>query len=381
MEIQQAQVRAKLPVRREPHWRQLERGFFIGFRKSRDGGTWLARLRDPDSGKQLYRPLGSVTDLTYADAAAEAVKWRQQCAQGVVKAERVHAALAAYVQDLRQRKGGRSAADAETTFKALIYGDDAPAIGRSFGGVRLDKLRVADVRRFRDSLVAGRTKATANRIMRRVKAALSWSYRNQLTPSDTAWRHVPAFPAADGRRDVYLTLEQRRAILAECPAALTVFLTALLHTAARPGELAAATVGDFNRKQKTLCLVSNKGRDGVPRARHVDLTDEAADLLAKHARLRMKTLPLLVNDQGNAWQKKHWAELLRRAVAAARKRGTLPDDIVPYSFRHSVITDWLRGGMNVGDVAKQAGTSIVMISRTYYQPGDTRTIRAGIAVL
>jgi hypothetical protein len=38
-------------------------------------------------------------------------------------------------------------------------------------------------------------------------------------------------------------------------------------------------------------------------------------------------------------------------------------------------------GMNVGDAAKQARTSVLMINRTYYQPRDTRSIRAAIRVI
>lgn len=353
MEIQQSKLRANLKPRREPYWRQLERGFFIGFRKSRDGGTWLARWRDPDTGKQAYKPLGAVSDLNYADIVAEATKWRHQCAQGVVRATTVNAALQAYVEDRRKTKSERTAEDADAYFRALIYGDHAQAWGRQFGTIWLDKLRVADVRKFRDALPHGRSKGTANRIMRRVKAGLSFAFKNQLAPSDTAWRNVPMFPAADGRRDVYLSVEQRRAILKVCPPALADFLLAILYTAARPGELAAAIVGDFDRKQKTLRLISNKGRDGAPRARQVDLIDTAVALFTKHSQLRTNTLPLLTNTEGRAWQKKHWAELLRRAVAAAREQGVmLPEGIVPYSFRHAAVTDWLRAGMNVGDVAK-----------------------------
>ena len=95
----------------------------------------------------------------------------------------------------------------------------------------------------------------------------------------------------------------------------------------------------------------------------------------------MKTLPLFVNESDRTWQKKHWAEGLRNAVAAARKTVKLPEGIVAYSLRHAALTDWLRAGVNVADVAKQGGTSIAMISKTYYQPSDNRALCAGVAVL
>ena len=117
--------------------------------------------------------------------------------------------------------------------------------------------------------------------------------------------------------------------------------------------------------QKTLKVTTHKGRDGSPRVRHLYLTEDAINLIEPHARLRMKTLPLFVNESDRTWQKKHWGEGLRNSVAAARKTVKLPEGIVAYSLGHAALTDWLRAGVNVADVANQGGTSIAMISKTY----------------
>lgn len=384
MEIQQEKVRAKLAPRREPYWRHLERGLSLGFRKSPAGGTWIARWRDPDTRKQHYKPLGSVLDVAYADAAADATKWRGQAESGVVKAEAVKAALKDYIAELKTGKRERTATETEAYFKLLVYGDDAPPWGRTFGSIRLDKLRAAHVEAFRNALLEdnGRSLATANRIMSRVKAALNLAFKRDKAPS-APWRKVGAFtlPQAEGQRDVYLEVGQRRAILAECSPALTDFLTGILYTAARPGDLARANVGDLDTRGKTLRLVTRKGR-GQPRTYTALLTDDALAMFKRHAKDKEKNLPLLTNAEGRRWEKKHWAEKLRQAVAAANeKKAKLPAGIVAYSFRHSAITDWVRGGMNVGDVAKQCGTSIKQINDHYYHSGDTRQIRATIKVV
>jgi integrase len=117
--------------------------------------------------------------------------------------------------------------------------------------------------------------------------------------------------------------------------------------------------------------------------RHVGLTAAAVELLEAHARLRMPALPLLVNDQGREWNGKHWAASLREAVTAARKAGAdLPRGrIVATCLRHSTITDLVAGGINPGDVARLAGTSIAMIERNYFQGRDTSTIREAIRVV
>jgi integrase len=305
-----------------------------------------------------------------------------QCRQGVTRAETVKAALAAYVADCATVKGKANAADARYCC-ASICGDSATAYGRTFGAIRLDKLRVLDVKNFRDALLDGRSKATVNRIMHRVKAGLNYAHRNQMAASDNAWKLVPAYPNADKRREIYLTVPHRRAILKQCSAPLADFLTAIMHTGARAGEIARATVGDYGRRDRTLRLVNHKGRGGEPRVRHVGLTDQAVALIEKHAKLRMPGLPLFENECGRPWNSKHWSEQLREAVAATRKTGVeLPAGrIVATCLRHSTITDWVRAGMNPGDVARTVGTSITKIDSNYFQGRDTSAIREAIRVV
>ena len=40
-------AREKLPAGKAPHWRAIDRGAHIGYRKGVDGGTWVARHAGP----------------------------------------------------------------------------------------------------------------------------------------------------------------------------------------------------------------------------------------------------------------------------------------------------------------------------------------------
>lgn len=40
-------AREKLPAGKAPHWRAIDRGAHIGYRKGGDGGTWVARHAGP----------------------------------------------------------------------------------------------------------------------------------------------------------------------------------------------------------------------------------------------------------------------------------------------------------------------------------------------
>jgi hypothetical protein len=43
-------ARLRLPIRTEPYWRGLEKGFALGYRRRGRGGTWLARRRQAEGG-------------------------------------------------------------------------------------------------------------------------------------------------------------------------------------------------------------------------------------------------------------------------------------------------------------------------------------------
>jgi hypothetical protein len=66
--------RLRLKARREPYWVKLQARGYLGFRRTADGGTWVARWRD-DQGKQHYRALRlamEAPERAYDEAAASA---------------------------------------------------------------------------------------------------------------------------------------------------------------------------------------------------------------------------------------------------------------------------------------------------------------------
>src|SRR5262245_1488510 len=48
-------ARHRLPIRSEPYWRGLEKGFALGYRRRGSGGTCLARRRQADGGYAEHR--------------------------------------------------------------------------------------------------------------------------------------------------------------------------------------------------------------------------------------------------------------------------------------------------------------------------------------
>src|SRR5262249_53353944 len=62
-------ARLRLPIRSEPYWRGLEKGFALGYRRRGKGGTWLARRR-PEGGGYAEHKIGASDDLQDADGVA-----------------------------------------------------------------------------------------------------------------------------------------------------------------------------------------------------------------------------------------------------------------------------------------------------------------------
>jgi hypothetical protein len=369
--IHKRNVRDGLEPRREPYWAaQLKAGRFVGFRKIADkAGSWVARARDPDTGKQQYRALGELTDTFDYDAAVKvAGEWFDSLDAGVVHkgAFTVADACREYVEDRRREKGDATADDAEWRFKSSVY-------GTPFGETELEKLRTPAVKKWRESL--GITKAGANRMMTSLRAALNLAVEhNRVTATATrAWRAVKQYPKADGRREIFLDLGQRRALLAAAGGSVHDLIEGALLLGARPGELAKAPRSAYDARTKTLKLVGKTGPRDVP------LSGAAVALFDRLAKSKLPAAPLFARDDGQPWTRIEWSRRIRAAVDVAvvldgqgdplkDDHGNdvkLPPGTCLYSCRHTYISQAILDGLTTLDVARLTGTSLAMIDRHY----------------
>ena len=207
--LQLSSVRKALEPRTEPYWAApIAKGKYIGLRKiDAKRASWIARRRD-EAGKQALR--GSRLryrhfDFDAAKLAAEAAfkKGESGIADEVVT---IADACRQYVTDRRREKGERTATDAEQRFKRTVY-------GTAFGALALAKVRVSHIKAWRDGL--NLSKAASNRTLGPLRAALNMAVTHRHVSPDKAqeWRDVQAYKGADGRRDLFLDLRQRQALL------------------------------------------------------------------------------------------------------------------------------------------------------------------------
>lgn len=351
VQIDKSTHRNKLDPRREPYWgAPIERGLFVGFRKTEDGGTWIARQRDED-GRQRYHSLGHADATAYDDAVKAARSWAKSLQAGIdtTEVQTVGDACRAYVADRRREKGDANADDAEGRFMRTVY-------GHSIAKVKLSKLRTVQIKDWRAGL--DMADASKNRTLAALKAALNFAAASRYVDAGRVveWESVKPF-AVTARRDLYLDRTQRRALLAELPEHARPFVRLLSLLPLRPGALAEAKVGHLDTKRARLRIESDKAGAG----RVIALSPEALALLRDEAKGKLPGAPLVAYMDGSHWHKERWKQPITKAAAAAG----LPVATCAYTLRHSVITDMLTGGMDSLTVARMAGTSLAMIEKHY----------------
>jgi len=386
--IQTVSDRAALKPRREPYWEQLARGQHLGYRKSskQTPGTWIARYTTPGTYKVVTHPLGDFAALPASqrkDAATEMARaWFKHIHDGgAPESKTVEDACNHYVEHLRITKGKKAAEDAETRFRGYVLDD------RKFASTQLAKLTPALIGDWRkrieampkakgirgksrseqaitgdvDITGAKRSPSTINRDMTPFRAALNLAHKDEWISRDSAWRNkLKPIPTADKKRELYLDIDQRRAIVNSADPAIKDFIQGLCILPLRPGALAELRACDFDKRLNQLMV--NHDKTG---SRRLTLPDETADFIKRMAGDKIGNAYIFSSSDGKAWNKDKWKGPIRVAVLAASAGSSVPSNATAYTFRHSVITDLVHQGLDLLSVAQLAGTSVRMIERHY----------------
>lgn len=347
------------------------------FRPTAGAGRWLAVVqvgRGP-TGAALRRQgeIGLADDLaradgagvlSYAQALTAAIAWTPADAPRGAKIT-VREAIASYIAAKRAADGDLAAEDARGRLRLHVLCEDEagkPVQGRRGLGERpIAELTLTELRAWRDALVEGRTKATVNRTIANLKAALNHAFRDESSriPTDGAWRRLESFRDADKQREHHFTEPEVARLIREArkqDAAFADLLTAAFYSGARYGELALLDVRHLDERRRTLAIPG--GKTG---ARVVTLTEEGARWFGELAGDRESSEPLLAPAEGGRWLK----SMQHRRVKAALKAAKLPSDASLYTVRHTYISRAIERGMPLTLLAENCGTSVKMITQNY----------------
>jgi integrase len=384
-------ARAKLTERREPYWTPISAGCAIGCRRGAKGRTWVARFRDED-GKQHYEALGAAEDardadgLTVFDFAQAQEKARaffarkaQQLAGQVAPADSsltVADALKAYFAD-REQRGSKGLAKDRAAARARILPElgaielaklttkrirdwqsalaTAPKLTRAPRVVKDRKSRAIDMMDV-DAVRARR--ATANRTLTVLKAALNHAFHEGRIATDEAWRKVMPFREVDSPVVHFLSDDECRRIVNASDGAFRNIVKGALVTGCRYGELTRMRAADFNAESGTITVRESKS--GKPR--HVVLTDEGRALFAELTAGRTGRELVFVRDDGKAWGPSHQ----QRPLDAASARAKIEPAATFHILRHTYASALAMRGVPMGVIAAQLGHADTRMTERHY---------------
>lgn len=366
-------ARSNLKARHAPYWHKIRSECHLGYRKTTPDskGTWIARFRD-DSGKYQLHSLGSLEHVTHANrydvAAKLAGEWFGHREVGMSNESiTVADACDRYVAKARAEGRENAAKDLEGRFRRWVYSDkklSKTAVVKLTPGMLIDwRSRLIKTPALLQDKTKEATKPRAassiNREMAVLKAALNLALEDGHAMSDFAWKtKLRPIKDATQRRDCYLDLGQRKALIANAPADLAALISALSLLPLRPGAVASLTVSSFDKRLGVLTI----GKDKAGSDRKINLPPTTSAFFAEQAKGKLPTAPLLARADGKFWDKDAWKYPFKAASSAAG----LPTNAVAYSLRHSAITDLIAlHRLDTMTVAQLSGTSLAMIEKHY----------------
>jgi len=187
-----------------------------------------------------------------------------------------------------------------------------------------------------------RRRATANRTLTILKAALNHAFAHGKVASDSAWRRVRPFREADAARIRYLAPDECQRLIDGADPAFRPLVQAALATGCRYGELIALRGADIDEQAGTLLIRASKSG----KARHVALRPDGVALFRQLARGKQAKDLLLTHGDGRAWRKSHQA----RPLIAASKCAGIDPPVHFHALRHTSRQPPCHGGRgNVRD--------------------------------
>jgi integrase len=385
-------ARARLAKRAEPYWATITLGHAIGYRRGKNGGTWIARLYRPGETPPVrYRSLAAADDamaadgdavLSFAQAQERARAWfaslaDERHAKAAPKPLTVREAMTAYMDWYKTESDSASGIAATQRVVDLhilpALGDvpvkdlttdrieewrrglsAAPARLRSRKGATKPNYRAAP----QDREHKRRRKATANRILTVLKAALNRAYNTGKVPSDDAWRKVKPHRKVDAARVRYLSKAECQRLVNAAAADLRAMIRAALLTGCRYGELAALRVADFNADAGTVTVRHSKA--GKPR--HVPLDDDGKAFFAAATAGRKGSETLFLRANGRPWGPVHQV----RPMAETCKRAKIDPPANFHVLRHTYASHLAMNGVPMAVIAAILGHADTRMTEKHY---------------
>jgi integrase len=363
-------ARAKLKHSGKPYWRAIDTGLHLGYRKGLAGGKWVLRRY---LGKETYHveTIGAADDHSAADGV-ETLDFFQ--------AQRKAREVAALAKAPGSPRGPFTVAAAMDSYLARLELEGSKSLVDARGRARihilpaLGDMPVADLTRDAISKwlagLAGKAKdgqdgdavrqhrASANRVLTILRAALNHAFRDGNAASDIPWRTVKPFRDVDAPRLRYFTKDEVTRLINAAQGNFRDLVLAALFTGCRYGELTRLRAGDFNPDSGTIFV----GQSKSGKARHVVLADEGRRFFETLTVGRPGDALMLAHADGSAWGPSHQIRQMAEACRAARIEPSTGFHIL----RHTAASHLVMSGVPLNVVAHNLGHADTRMTERHY---------------
>jgi integrase len=363
-------ARAKLKASGKPYWRAIDTGLHLGYRKGLNGGKWALRRY---LGKETYHveTIGAADDHSAADGIYTLDFFQaQRKAREVAALAKspgtargpftVAAALDAYFERL-DHEGSKSLVDARGRARIHII----PALGDvPVADLTRDKLSqwltgmAGKANGGQDGAGVRQHRASANRVLTILRAALNQAFRDGNAASDIPWRTVQPFRGVDSPRLRYFTKDEVTRLVNAAQGNFRDLVLAALHTGCRYGELTRLRAGDFNPDSGTVFVSQSKSG----KARHVVLTDEGQRFFETLTAGRPGGALMLIHADGSGWGQSHQIRPMAEACRGARIEPPAGFHII----RHTAASHLVMSGVPLNVVAHNLGHANTRMTEKHY---------------
>jgi integrase len=353
-------ARARLKPRDHVYWRSLGVGVRLGYRRHALGGRWVWS-RYLGAGRYHAETIeGAADDFLRADGIG-VLSYQQAIAAVRELASRpppgpltVAQAMQNYFDRLEQK--GRSVDMDERRVERHVL----PVLG----DIPVDSLDRSTLDEWLANVAAGfdgagptrARKATANRTLTILKAALNQSYKDGLSASDRAWRSCERFAQVDAPRERFFTQNELTRLINATQGDFRTLVKAALLSGCRYSELTRLRVEDFNRDQGFVHVRESKSG----RPRDIYLTAEGVSFFTSITVGRAGA-DLMLTKNGKAWAPTSQTVPMREAMKAARIEGGHF-----HLLRHAAASYWLMSGVSLTAVARNLGHADSKLTESTY---------------
>jgi integrase len=380
--IDTREARIKLPVNHEPYWRLIDKGFYLGYRKGKQGkaGTWIVRkLFD---GKYRKSSLGIADDygddngvdiLTFGNAQRIARDWADKESRKQAGIHEGPYSVKDAINDyLNWFQVHRKSYD---RVKSVCDNHILP----KFGDKEVETLQTRQIRtwhedltkkppmlktglgkkrNYREKFDPRARKVTANRALTILKAALNRAWQDGMVPSDDAWRKVKPFRGVEDPKITFLNEKECKRLVNTCQDDFRQLVQGALYTGCRYGELVKMKCADFNTKAGIVSVYDTKSG----RTRHIPVTAVGKAFFKRQKVGRKGTEWMFRRDDGDPWGRSHQIRLMKKAS----ERAKIDPPATFHTLRHTYGSALAQNAVPLQVIAEALGHADTRITSKHY---------------